>query len=316
MRTRFGLCLALMLWSVAASGRDIFVDNRSGDDRATGRQATNTPDQNGPVRTIAKALRLAQYGDVVVLLKTGVPYRESFSLVGSRCSGTPDQPFAIRGNGAILDGSAPIPPRAWKPYQDGLFRFQPRGMAHQQLFIDGLPVSRVIASGSSHRLPTLQPRQWCLLDGWIYFRVEPTKLPDNYNLSCCREETGITLFHVEHLLISDLTVQGFQLDGISLFNSARDVSLVNVTCRGNGRSGVTVGGASAATVRASLLGDNGMAQLLTFGHSETQVLDTFLLSNTAPGWVDQGGRVLIDGKRVEGGLDEFRPATAKGGRKS
>jgi hypothetical protein len=167
---------------------------------------------------------------------------------------------------------------------------------------------QVIAVGASHRPPKLQPRQWCLLEGQIYFCVEPTKLPGDYKLACCHEQTGVTMFHVDRVVIADLTVQGFQLDGINLHNSARNVSLLGVTCRGNGRSGVTVGGASSAEIEASLLCDNGHAQLLTLPCSETRLRGTHLPSITAPGWIDQGGRVLVDGKPVKGGLDEFHPA--------
>ena len=52
-----------------------------------------------------------------------------------------------------------------------------------------------------------------------------------------------------------------------------------------------MGGASLAEIDASLLGDNGQAQLLTLPYSETHLRSTHLLCNTAPGWVDQGGRV-------------------------
>jgi hypothetical protein len=151
MRTRIGFCLILVLWSIPAAGREIFVDNRSGDDRSTGQQLRNTPAQPGPVRTLARALRLAQSGDAIVLAKTGVPYQESISLVGSRYSGTPQQPFTIRGNGAVLDGSTAIPSEAWKPYEAAVFRFRPRLMAHQQLFLDGRPAVRVIAVATACR---------------------------------------------------------------------------------------------------------------------------------------------------------------------
>ena len=145
------------------------------------------------------------------------------------------------------------------------------------------------------------------MEGQIYFCVEHSKLPGSYKLSYAHEQTGVTLFHVEQVRIVDLTVQGFQVDGISLSNSAREVLLSGVTCRGNGRSGVVVGGASSVTIRASLLGDNGQAQLLTLPYSETRLFNTHLLSNTAAGWVDQGGRVYSDGKRGKGGKDELRP---------
>ena len=84
MRPPSRLCLMLVLWSTAALGREIFVDNRSGDNRSTGQQLQNTAQQIGPVRTLAEALRLAGSGDAIVLVNAGLPYRESISLVGSQ----------------------------------------------------------------------------------------------------------------------------------------------------------------------------------------------------------------------------------------
>jgi hypothetical protein len=69
-----------------------------------------------------------------------------------------------------------------------------------------------------------------------------------------------------------------------------------------------VGGASLLDIDHTLLSDNGQAQLLTLPYSETHLRDSRLLWHTAPGWVDQGGRVYLDGKRIEGGLDAFPPA--------
>ena len=147
MRTFVGFCLALTLWSTPALGREIFVDNVSGDDHFTGQQPRGTADLSGPVRTIAKALRLAGSGDIIVLAKTNDPYRESISLVGSRHSGTAKEPFVIRGNGAILDGSAPVPAKAWEPYQGGDLPFPAAA--------DGLPaiVPRRPAGGAGGRGP-------------------------------------------------------------------------------------------------------------------------------------------------------------------
>ena len=55
----------------------------------TGTSAWNAKSQGdttGPVRTIAKALRLAQAGDRIELAKSEQPYRECVSLVGTRHS--------------------------------------------------------------------------------------------------------------------------------------------------------------------------------------------------------------------------------------
>ena len=237
-----GLCLLL---SAPAAARDIFVDSRTGDDRASGQHAERSGDLTGPTRTIGKALSLAESGDALVLAPHSGPYHESFSLVGSRYSGAA-QPFTIHGNGSILDGTLPVQPEAWEPYQGTVFRFQPRLAGYQQLYLDGQPAPRVAvrATGSASATPApLQAGQWCLAGGLIYFAVEGTKLPRDYDLRAAGRETGITLYHVDRVAISGLIVQGFQCDGISAFNSARDIELTGVTCRGNGRAGISVGGA-------------------------------------------------------------------------
>jgi hypothetical protein len=299
MRTISGILLILLLLSTPALGRSIFVDNMAGDDLATGGQArATTAGADGPVRTITRALQLAQSGDAIVLANNSTPYRESISLVGSRRSGLPEEPFTIRGNGAVLDGSLPVPPDEWRPYEGPVFCFRPRPCGYQQLFLDGRPAARVAVAPGAKRPPAIRPLQWCLLRGVIYFCVEQTKLPADYNLACSYHQAGITLFHVDHVVIVDLTVQGFQLDGINAFNSARQISLGGVNCRNNGRSGIAVGGASSVEIQASLLEGNGLAQLLTLPCSETQVQQTQMPSATAPAWLSRGGQLEIDGKLV------------------
>ena len=300
--------VALVLAS-AAIAKDIYVDNLRGDDAFTGQQTQNRPDMSGPVRSIARALRLASQGDRIVLANNDEPYREGIALSGTRLSGYPFRPFVIEGNGAILDGSAPVAAEAWEHYQGPVFRFAPPRLAFQQLFLDDRPLVRVAASRQADGPPELEPLEWCLYDGHIYFSIEPdtAKLPQDYALTYAHTRAGITLFHVNRLVIRDLTVQGFQLDGIHAFNSARDVTLSGVTSRGNGRSGITIGGASQVLINASLVGNNGFAQVLTLPYSETGIQNTELLPNTAPGWVDQGGRVYVEAQRVEGGLEQLVP---------
>ncbi len=124
-------CLTLLACSVLPStmvlaARDIYVNNVEGDDRSTGDMQNNSTVKMGPVRTIAKALRLARPGDHVVLASTGQPYRESVSLSGMRLSGAGDDlPVVITGNGAVLDGSVPVPDDAWEHYLGDIFRFRP-----------------------------------------------------------------------------------------------------------------------------------------------------------------------------------------------
>ena len=290
--------------------RDILVSNTVGDDRNTGHQWQNTNDQAGPVRSLKKALLLARGSDRVILANTGQPYRESISLVGSAHSGSAHAPFIVLGGGATLDGSAPTPAHAWEPFRGNVFRFRSRTGGAQQLFLKDRPVPQVPAGTVSAEPPKLEPLHWALVQGDIYFAVEKDKLPADYALSYAARETGVTLYHCEHVALLNLVVQGFRLDGVHLANSARHVQIKAVTARGNGRYGLAVGGASLADIEACTLGNNGRGQLFTAAHSETHVRDSDLLPLTAPAWVDQGGLFYWNDKRMQGGIEKF-PADEK-----
>jgi hypothetical protein len=290
-------CCALP--STLAEARDIYVSNAAGDDRSTGDFQGNTTAGLGPVQTIAKALRLAQPGDHLVLANTGQPYRESVSISGTRLSGLGSVPLVIMGNGAILDGSLPVPDRAWEHYLGDMFRFRPARIGHQQLFIDDRPALRRPATSLDWKVPNLEPREWCLVGGYIYFCVEQGKLPQDYLPTYAALPVGITLYKTHDVVIDDLIVQGFQLDGINAFDGAFDILLSGVTCRGNGRSGLSAGGSSRVVLRDSVLGDNGAAQLRTEGYSHVTVNSSQLISNTAPAVSRHGGQVTIDGTPVD-----------------
>lgn len=311
---RLPLVCSLLLVAGTCFGRDIFVNNQAGDDRFAGRSPQLGGIVDGPVRSIARALHLTRSSDRIVLIKTDIPYRESFTLAGTRLSGDILGDVVLEGNGAILDGSAPVPPEAWQPDrsiwqrdQRAVFRFAPEGKSYQQLFLGDRPAARVLVQPLAENPPKLEPLQWCLFRGTIYFCVEPDRHPGDYDLRYAKLAVGITLHHVRGVTIRDLVVQGFQLDGINLANSARDIRLQRVVLRGNGRAGLVVGGACRADLLDSLLGDNGAAQILTFANSELFVRNCQVLGNTAPAWVDQGGRLFLDGEEKSGGLDDIMP---------
>lgn len=306
-----GLVLAGLASVPEAYGREIFVNNVAGNDAFLGSQPSQGgKDLVGPVRTLAKALRLTTQGDQIVLANTGKPYREGVTLMGLRHSGYSYLPLVIQGNGAVLDGSAPVPPDVWQHFRDTTFRFQPPKTQYLQLFLDDRPLVRVDAKAQAPSPPKLEPLQYCLHCGYLYFCAEDRKFPQDYSLSLTDKAAAITLMNVQFVTISNLTIQGFQLDGISAFNSAKMVMLHHLTCRGNGRSGVLVGGASHVSLESCLMGNNGTAQLLTLPWSETYLSQSELVSNTAPAWVTQGGRVFLNGKEIHGGLDEKRPNPA------
>ena len=282
------LALALlgMLLASPVSARDWYVNNVAGDDIKDGLSEVSTSSTSGPVRSIAKALRGAGKMDRIIIANTGESYRENFTLCG-RHSGRPEAPFTIVGNGATLDGSQPVPDDAWEFYRGEVFRFQPQRMPSQMLFWEGKPLVRGGKVDAQGRIQPLKPLEWASLEGQIYFRPEAGRLPQQYGLTMASQTVGITLYQVLNVEIQDLVVQGYQLDGVNAHDSAFNVKLVGLTCRGNGRSGISIGGASRVELEACLVGNNGEAQVRTEGYSHTKIVNCTLLDNTAPALVKE-----------------------------
>ena len=293
------LLSVLLISASAARAEDLFVDNVLGDDIRNGRTQAADANGAGPVRSLTRALAVARPGDRLVMADTGVPYRESVTLSGGRHNGLGSEPFVIEGNNAVLEGSLPVPPRAWEHFRGDVFRFRPPRMAFAQLFLNGPPVERRYLENMLGRLPDLAPREWCLADGWIYFRVEPQTLPDEYPLFYAAQTVGITLYEVHDVVIRNLTVQGFQLDGINAHDCAKNCQLIGVIARGNGRAGIAVGGASNVRIKACLLSDNGDEQILTDGPSVTSIEATEIDATARPALERKGGTVFVDGERIE-----------------
>ncbi len=276
--------LVLAWWTLpsAAPARDIYVNNVAGDDRFDGTAPVTQGARMGPCRTLAHALKLADKGDRVILAATSRPYRESVTLQAGRHSGTAEHPFEIVGSGAVLDGSADVPEGIWKHVGDEVYRFSPPRMSFQLLYLDGRPATRVPIGPTDLGMPPLKPLQWCLFQRDVYFRPEGGRTPGSYRLEYCALPVGITMYEVRHVVIRDLIVQGFQLDGINAHDGVFDALLKRVTCRGNARSGISIGGASRVQIDECLVGGNGEAQLRTEGYSHTRLVGSRLLSDTAP----------------------------------
>jgi hypothetical protein len=285
-------CAGLLTLPRGAVADTIYVDNVLGDDLHEGTEPDSSG-RDGPVRTLDKALRISNPGDHIVLAATGEPYRESIGLSAAQHCGNAISPFIIDGQGAILEGADPVPYAAWENFAGPVFRFRPTRTSYQHLFLDGKPaVERKILPGET-RLPELEPLEWYRRGAYIYFRVDPDKLPRDYNLSCSARQTGITLYHVHDVVVMNLVVQGFRLDGLNVNDGVTRCEVLDITSRGNGRSGITVAGSSKARIEGCLVGDNGEQQLLVEGPSTTLVEQCDLLANTAPAVTNRGARLTI-----------------------
>ncbi|WP_153558537.1 right-handed parallel beta-helix repeat-containing protein [Roseimaritima sediminicola] len=285
--------------TTVAAAADLIVDNVRGSDLQNDRGLLGTPPTFGPYRTITRALAAAGPGDRIVLTKTDRPYRECISLTGLTHSGTPTEPLTILGNGATLDGSEPAPAEFWQaqPRQPDLWVLLRTPPGFGLLLMPEPALQRVLSTGGPVPLAQLKPLDWTRQNGRIYLRTEPGLGPRNYPLRVTRQTTGITLYDVQHVVIEDLTVRGFRIDGINAADRVTEVLLRNVTTLENGRSGVSVGGASRVVLEGSVSAGNGESQLRTEGRGALALREVVADATSAPAVEQDGGRLI--GKPLE-----------------
>jgi hypothetical protein len=286
--------LLLLLFSSPVVARDIFVDNATGDDAANGRAAEQST-LGGPVRTIARALELLTNGDRLTLADNDEPYCEPICLSGPRHRGTQRHPLVIDGGGAVLDGTVMAQYGAWRHVRGDVFAMRPQRLTYQRLFRDGKPLKRAALVSWNGRGPQLEPLEWTLAQGHIYLRVEEDHLPNDYSLRHTGLQTGISLYNTDYVRIENLIVQGFQQDGINAHDTVRHAEIVDVECRANGRSGISVGGASRVRIELATCYDNGQSQLRVEGVAKVELENCDLDEQSTMPLDIQGGAVTIDG---------------------
>jgi hypothetical protein len=285
------ICLAFVLAS-RSDARDIFVSNVAGDDRGDGRANQAILPGGGPVRSIAKALRLAAAGDRIIIQNTGLPYHEALSLIGSQHGGSLRGPLVIEGNGATIDGSVPIADEARMPLSEDVFACRPLRLGQQQLFVNGRAARQCPTKRESVNPPTLAPLEWCFWRGQILFRVEPGRMPEDYRPSCCGLQTGITLYYVNDVIIRNLVVRGFGVDGVAIHDVVREARLEHVSCQDNGLAGFSVRGASWVEFDACSAAGNGQAQLRIEDFARIWAFACRFTADTAPAVRHEGGELI------------------------
>jgi hypothetical protein len=222
----------------------IYVDNHAGDDTYLGSTSTPSGISTGPVKSISRALRLAQASDVIEIKNTGIPYYESLTLFGPRHSGYMSQRFTISGNGAVIDGSSPVPADSWISIGSGMWKFTPWRKGHYGLILDDQPVAEVAVPVGALERPDLPVGHWCAWRGSIYYRADGLADPPSMKFRFAHLGMGLTLYRVENVVVRDLTFRNFRVDGINAPDMCHGVLLENVKSIDNRRSGLFVGGAA------------------------------------------------------------------------
>ncbi|MCA9004590.1 MAG: right-handed parallel beta-helix repeat-containing protein [Planctomycetaceae bacterium] len=260
-----GLLCILILFCLPrpAESGVIYVDNRVGNNALNGISPKIVSGQNGPVKTIKRALEYARPGDKIILINNDVPYHESFTLSGKRFSGLGQEKFTILGNGATISGAIPVPQDGWKPLKDGLWKVTPFRKGYFNLYLDGktLPEFRP-ETDEEVKLADIPAGSWAVHKGAIVYRELKNQLPPQEAFSLAGMSVGLSMIDVEGVQISDVTFENFRIDGINVHDRCKDIVLEKVTCTGNGRCGLAVNGTSQVEVIDSKLSDNRIEDLL------------------------------------------------------
>ena len=296
------LCPAILLLAAcpAVRGGEIYVDNINGDDGFDGSSESPLSQTVGPARTIRRALQRAHAGDRLVIANRGVPYYEAIQVEGARMSGYAGQPFIIEGNGALLSGARRIAARDWEYLKHDLWKFTPVRKGHYLLLRDGAPVQEQSVAHDAPGIPALQAQTWCSWHGSIYYRAEaaPGQSPLDVPFDYAHEQVGISLVDVRDVIIRNLSIQNFRVDGVNAHDRCQAVILDRVQIRDNGRAGLAVGGTSLVGIKDSSVEGNRKAQLIISEKAQLELLQVELKDGAGIPFQIRGGHLLIDGSEV------------------
>jgi hypothetical protein len=92
--------------------------------------------------------------------------------------------------------------------------------------------------------------------GFVYFRVEPRRYVNQYEIESPALDIGLGLHNVRNVVVRNLTIEQFRLDGVHVSGNCRNIRLKNVRSTGNGRYGLTVTGTSQVQASALDLAGN------------------------------------------------------------
>lgn len=250
------LCRTLAVFAFAltiasnAFSKNVYVNNLSGSDQFNGLSALRSDSGVGPVKSIGRALRIARFGDTVVIANTGQAYFESINLTGQRHSGNETIPFRILGNGATISGLRTVPPKAWTKHSDRLWSFEPYRKGQYMMFLNGEQLERAEAAFDQDTpMEQIPEGQFAVCRGRVFYSAKENDAVAEMDFTLAQGTTGISLYAVRNAIVQDLNVQHFRLDGVNAHDLCRRVEIRRLKSTTNARAGVTVAGSSQIVLR-------------------------------------------------------------------
>ncbi|HWL51455.1 MAG TPA: right-handed parallel beta-helix repeat-containing protein [Chthoniobacteraceae bacterium] len=247
--------LALLLLGLSPlAARTWQVDPAKGDDAARA--------EGEPLRSVAKAIALAQPGDVIEITATQEPLREG--IVIANRSGTQEQPIVIEGNGVELLGTAPLP-ATYEEVRPGVFRFpglvkplfgkEPNSKAIGSTFArfftvwNGKPNHMGRSSkGDRPALPkveALRPGEWTLEEETLslVIALEPGRTPEMEKITTPVVHNGVAVRgNSSHWIIRNLNVRQVLNDGFNLHGANSAIVFEKISATECGDDGISAHG--------------------------------------------------------------------------
>lgn len=208
----------------------------TGTDSANG-LAVAASGTNGPVKTIARGLKLARPGDIVHLAP--VVFKESATF--RNYSGEPGRPIVLDGHGATLDGSDPLNPADWQQTAPGLYRNDHLIKADdfallRWFFVFDGRMSHMGRCSKGTRAPfkkpgDLQPGEWTFTaaEHAFYVRIAPGQQLADARIAAPLRPNGVGFGgKCQHLVIRHITATHVYNDGFNIHGSTRDVAFEDI----------------------------------------------------------------------------------------
>lgn len=232
--------LCFVLIRSAAFGATCYVDNRAGRDDNDGKT------QETALATIARAVALSKTSDTIVLTKTEIAYNEPILLV--RRGGTPQKPFTIEGNGAVLSGLKTLAPEKWKKTGDDVYFFPLSQTPYGQPYLANSGKKLVKGSAADE----LEPEQFYWdREAGIHFRCASGKTPASYDLGATLITSGFATASASYIVCRNVVCEYFANDGFNMHGDCRGIYLENVVARYNGDDGISIHETGGLVVRGA-----------------------------------------------------------------
>jgi hypothetical protein len=299
-----------LLAAPAASAAVIYVDNVNGSDGNDGLAPETQTVTTGPVRTLRRGTQLAQPGDTLFLRNTGTPYYEMLALSGGKHSGVSARPFRVEGNGSVLCGLRQIPKEGWNAAGPGLWQVSLTRKGYYRFFRDGVAWPEFHPPTASFSLDEIPEGHWTSRRGQVYFRVPLQQPPMESAWTYAAEDQGVSLVDVRQVVIVDLRVVGFRVDGINVDNACRHVTLERVASEHHGRAGLAVGGSSRVRLVNSRIVENGRYSVLVTEAAEVEI-EASDLGGVAPTVAESAASPSFRASAAASTSDNFKPVVLK-----